>query len=246
MMHAVLQQGFPAWIPCVPTSGIDRQLRASSGLGTRACSKSPACARRTNPGAQPALLPSRRAGMHQNDTVRRGGASTYGEPQDEYSCRTNRDPAHFRTRARHDRFSRCFGLQPARRVCIVGDPRMATTIYNLLAFSDVHLGSDLVQHARPEAPRSPAASVRRDRDLAALLDWYREHRVGGHPWRLIIGGDFIDFTGMSVMFERGDSQMLTRLTREEASHGLGGASDHTLAKLRLVMNHHAPVMHALA
>jgi UDP-2,3-diacylglucosamine pyrophosphatase LpxH len=123
---------------------------------------------------------------------------------------------------------------------------MATTTYNLLAFSDVHLGSDLVQHARPDAPRSPAASVRRDRDLAALLDWYRDHRVGGHPWRLIIGGDFIDFTGMSVMFERGDSQLLTRLTREEASHGLGGASDHTLAKLRLVMNQHAPVMHALA
>jgi UDP-2,3-diacylglucosamine pyrophosphatase LpxH len=121
-----------------------------------------------------------------------------------------------------------------------------STTYNLLAFSDVHLGSDLVQHARPEAPRSPAASVLRDRDLAALLDWYREHRVGGHPWRLIIGGDFIDFTGMSVMFEGAESPVVTTLTVEEIAHGLGGAADHTLAKLRLVMDHHAPVMHALA
>jgi len=134
----------------------------------------------------------------------------------------------------------------ARRAEPPDTRRVFGTTYNLLAFSDVHLGSDLVQHARPEAPRSPAASVLRDRDLAALIDWYRDRRVGGHPWRLVIGGDFIDFTGMSVMFERDQSQIVTRLTAEELAHGLGGANDHALAKLRLVMAHHAPVMHALA
>ena len=123
---------------------------------------------------------------------------------------------------------------------------MSSATYNLLAFSDVHLGSDLVQHARPEAPRSPAGSLRRDRDLAALLDWYRERPVGGHPWRLLIGGDFIDFSGMSVMSERDPAQIVTAPTAEELAHGLGGAADHALAKLRLVMDHHAPVMHALS
>lgn len=123
---------------------------------------------------------------------------------------------------------------------------VSNATYNLLAFSDVHLGSDLVQHARPEAPRAHAGSLRRDRDLAALLDWYRERPVGGHPWRLLIGGDFIDFSGMSVMFGAEPSADRTELTDEELAHGLGGAADHALAKLRLVMEHHAPVMQALS
>ena len=118
--------------------------------------------------------------------------------------------------------------------------------YNLLAFSDVHLGSDLVQHARPEAPLAHASSLRRDRDLAALLDWYRERPVGGQPWRLLIGGDFIDFSGMSVMFGAEPGERRTALTAEELAHGLGGAADHALAKLRLVMDHHASVMDALS
>ncbi|HKO91317.1 MAG TPA: metallophosphoesterase, partial [Polyangiaceae bacterium] len=122
---------------------------------------------------------------------------------------------------------------------------MTSATHNLLAFSDVHLGSDLVQHARPDAPRAPATSQCRDRDLVALLDWYRERRVGEHPWRLLIGGDFIDFSGMSV-FERDPAQIVTAPTAEELAHGLGGAADHALAKLRLVMAHHATVMHALS
>ena len=118
--------------------------------------------------------------------------------------------------------------------------------YNLLALSDVHLGSDLVQHTRPDASRCPAGSLRRDGDLAALIEWYRERRIGGHPWRLVIGGDFIDFTGMSVMAEGEASQTTTAFTPEELAHGLGGAADHAIAKLRLVMSQHAPVMHALS
>jgi UDP-2,3-diacylglucosamine pyrophosphatase LpxH len=118
--------------------------------------------------------------------------------------------------------------------------------YNLLALSDIHLGSDLVYHVRPDAPRRTASSARRDRDLARLFDWYREHRVGGKPWRLVIGGDFIDFTGMSVMPAQGDrAGLVTEPTEEELRHGLGGAADHVLAKLRLVMEHHATVMDAL-
>ena len=61
--------------------------------------------------------------------------------------------------------------------------------HNLLVLSDVHLGSDLVQHARPGAPARGKAGLRRDRELVALLDWYRERPRGGRPWRLVIAGD---------------------------------------------------------
>lgn len=115
--------------------------------------------------------------------------------------------------------------------------------HNLIVISDLHLGSDLVHHARPDAPRRAEASLRRERDLVALLDWYRQNRKGGLPWRLVIAGDFIDFVGMSVMPE---DTLETAPNSEEIEHGLGGAPDHTLAKLRIVMRHHAEVMAGLA
>lgn len=124
---------------------------------------------------------------------------------------------------------------------------VSAAAYNLLALSDVHLGSDLVGHARPEAPPRSAASDRRDRALVELLDWYRERRVDALPWRLVIGGDFIDFTGMSVLpAAPARAALETQPTDEELRHGLGGAADHALAKLRLVLEHHASVMDALA
>jgi UDP-2,3-diacylglucosamine pyrophosphatase LpxH len=120
----------------------------------------------------------------------------------------------------------------------------ASRPYNLLALSDLHLGSDLVHHVRPEAPQRSRASERCDRELVALFDWYRENRVASRPWRLIIGGDFMDFGGMSVMTD--ERELSTPPTDEERSHGLGGTPDHTLQKLRLVLKHHALVMEALA
>lgn len=121
---------------------------------------------------------------------------------------------------------------------------MAISSHNVLALSDVHLGSDLVSYAMPDAPRRSRLSIQRDHDLSALFDWYRSHRVGDRPWRLVIGGDFIDFSGMSVMAEA--HEIVTAPTEEEIAHGLGGAADHSLAKLRLVMEHHASVMQSLA
>jgi predicted phosphodiesterase len=106
------------------------------------------------------------------------------------------------------------------------------------------LGSDLVSYAVPDAPRRSRLSIQRDRDLCALFDWYRSHRVADRPWRLVIGGDFIDFSGMSVMAEA--HEIVTAPTEEEIAHGLGGAADHSLAKLRRVMAHHASVMQSLA
>jgi len=116
--------------------------------------------------------------------------------------------------------------------------------YNLIALSDLHLGSDLVHHVRPEAPRRSRAGERCERELVALLDWYREHPVGGRPWRLVIGGDFIDFGGMAVMATA--SEISTPPTEEELSHGLGGTPDHALQKLRLVVEHHPRLIESLA
>jgi UDP-2,3-diacylglucosamine pyrophosphatase LpxH len=114
----------------------------------------------------------------------------------------------------------------------------------LLALSDLHLGSDLVQHVRPEQPERSRTSEQRDQALVALLRWYAARRAGGLPWRLVIGGDFVDFTGMSVTAAPGAVE--TEPTDEERSHGLGSARDHTLAKIALVFEHHRPVMQALA
>lgn len=116
--------------------------------------------------------------------------------------------------------------------------------HNLLVFSDVHLGSDLVQHARPDAPPRTGASQRRDRELVALLDWYRERPKGQKAWRLVVAGDLIDFAGMSV--SAGDEVLSTSQNEEELQHGLGSSSDHTVAKLARVASHHAEVFAAIA
>ncbi len=121
--------------------------------------------------------------------------------------------------------------------------------HNLLVLSDVHLGSDLVHHSRPDAPERADSSLRRDRDLAAMLEWYREHRVGKKPWRLVIAGDFVDFVGMSVSVPQSRVDMpgdALDLTEEERAHGLGGAVEHAVLKLQMVGTHHAEVFASLA
>jgi UDP-2,3-diacylglucosamine pyrophosphatase LpxH len=116
--------------------------------------------------------------------------------------------------------------------------------HNLLVFSDVHLGSDLVHHARPDAPLRTDAADDRDRELAALLDFYREHPGQGRPWRLVIAGDFVDFVGMSVSPPR-DSKPIV-LDADDRILGLGNAEEHTIYKLRCVARRHGVVFEALA
>src|SRR5262249_37094228 len=84
----------------------------------------------------------------------------------------------------------------------------------------------------------------RDRQLAALFDWYREHPHGGRPWRLIIAGDFVDFVGMSV--SPPTTKLSTPLDEDDVSLGLGGAEDHTIYKLRCVARRHHAVFEGLA
>lgn len=116
--------------------------------------------------------------------------------------------------------------------------------HNLLVFSDVHLGSDLVHRARPDAPRRSISSRKLDRALSSLLDWYAERREGGLPWRLVIAGDLVDFAGMAV--ELMPEEVAIEPTDEEREHGLGSSADHTVAKLWRVAAHHWEVFAALA
>lgn len=116
--------------------------------------------------------------------------------------------------------------------------------HNLLVLSDVHLGSDLVHCAQPDAPERDAGSDGRDRQLAALFDWYREHRQRGRHWRLVIAGDFVDFVGMSV--SPPSSRLPTPPDEEDVTLGLGGAEDHTIYKLRCVARRHRAVFESLA
>lgn len=116
--------------------------------------------------------------------------------------------------------------------------------HNLLVLSDVHLGSDLVQCVRPDAPARAPENDQRDAQLAHLLDWYRAHRRNGRPWRLVIAGDLVDFVGMSVAPPRSTS--LSGIDADDSTLGLGSAEDHAVYKLSCVARRHETVFRALA
>src|SRR5688500_5342857 len=100
-----------------------------------------------------------------------------------------------------------------------------TNSMNYLLFSDVHLGGDLVQHARPWTVSRLREVLRVDRELSAMIEHYRRHAEPGRPWTLVIAGDLVDFVGMSIS-PRTDSPLETPLTEEERTHGMGSARDH--------------------
>lgn len=111
-----------------------------------------------------------------------------------------------------------------------------------LLLSDVHLGSDLVQHLRPWAKEQwlqHKAEV--DAPLVALLDHYAART---RPLALVFAGDFLDLVGVSI--SDGDGPLQTPLTPEEKLHGLGSAADHVVRKLQAIAARHHEVFAALA
>jgi UDP-2,3-diacylglucosamine pyrophosphatase LpxH len=116
---------------------------------------------------------------------------------------------------------------------------------NYLLFSDVHLGADLVQHARPWTAARLHAAHRIDHELGTMLDHYREHADAVRPWRLVIAGDFIDLVGMSISLSEGAS-LSTPLTEDEVVHGLGSAEDRAAVKMRAVAVRHDLLFRKLA
>src|SRR5687768_4697676 len=76
--------------------------------------------------------------------------------------------------------------------------------YDYLVLSDVHLGSDLVQHVRPWARTSwLSADAEVDARLISLLSHYRERAQAMDERKLclIIAGDFLDLVGVSLPLE---------------------------------------------
>jgi UDP-2,3-diacylglucosamine pyrophosphatase LpxH len=126
--------------------------------------------------------------------------------------------------------------------CSVVPPEAAN---NYLLFSDVHLGADLVQHARPWTAARLHAAHRIDHDLGTMLDYYREHADPVRPWRLVIAGDFIDLVGMSISLSAGTS-LSTPLDEDEVEHGLGSAEDRAAFKMRAVAARHDRLFRTLA
>ncbi|MBN1654233.1 MAG: metallophosphoesterase [Deltaproteobacteria bacterium] len=118
-----------------------------------------------------------------------------------------------------------------------------TTQYLIL--SDIHLGSDLVQHARPWTSERLTRVLQIDYDLSSMLDHYRNHSEPGCSWTLIIAGDLVDFAGMSIVAAK-DVELRTPLSPEEIEHGLGSAADHAVYKIRAVARRHALVFRKLA
>jgi len=116
---------------------------------------------------------------------------------------------------------------------------------NYILFSDVHLGADLIQHVRPWTLAHLKQVARIDRDLAAMLDHYRERADPERPWTLVIAGDLIDFIGMSIA-PGGKEALETGLNAEERMNGLGSAADHAEQKMRAVAARHPTVFQRLA
>jgi UDP-2,3-diacylglucosamine pyrophosphatase LpxH len=116
---------------------------------------------------------------------------------------------------------------------------------NYLLFSDVHLGADLVQHARPWTVSRLRQVLRLDRELSGMLEHYRAQGDPERPWKLIIAGDLVDFMGMSIAPVEG-AVFETPLTAEERTHGLGSARDHAVHKMRAVAVRHDMVFRKLA
>lgn len=116
---------------------------------------------------------------------------------------------------------------------------------NYLLFSDVHLGADLVQHARPWTASRLSQALGIDVELGSLLDHYREQCDPTRPWRLVIAGDFIDLVGMSISANHG-ATLSTPLSKDDLSHGLGSAEDHAAHKLRAVAVRHDLLFQKLA
>jgi len=116
---------------------------------------------------------------------------------------------------------------------------------NYIIVSDVHLGADLVQHVRPWTVSRLKQVARVDRDLAAMLDYYRAHADPERPWKLVIAGDLVDFIGMNIAPLPG-SPLETELSGEERLYGLGSTGGHAAAKMRAVAARHSMVFERLA
>jgi hypothetical protein len=108
--------------------------------------------------------------------------------------------------------------------------------HNLLAVSDIHLGSDLKPGLKYDRPRSA------DPALVSFLEWHAAHRPAGKPWRLILNGDIVDFVAITLVPE----QEAFSISAEERELGLAPSEPKCVWKLRRTAERHPAVFDALA
>jgi UDP-2,3-diacylglucosamine pyrophosphatase LpxH len=105
----------------------------------------------------------------------------------------------------------------------------------LLVLSDLHVGRDCKEITGFSSPRPDPEF---DQNFIKLLD----HYTHGHEsdWRLILGGDFIDFMEVVVAPQEGalGLRLSFEVTDEEREFGLGSESERVVVKLERTMSYH--------
>ena len=100
-------------------------------------------------------------------------------------------------------------------------------IENLLFLSDLHLGEGCKNVSRMEyLKRSDGL----DRHVTSFLEHFTEHRIDGRPWRLILGGDLLDFLQVTMT--------PSEATESEAKYGLGSSESQSVWKLERLFERH--------
>lgn len=106
---------------------------------------------------------------------------------------------------------------------------------HLLLISDLHLGESCKEHSRIEYLKRAKAL---DGHVCAFLDHHLRNSPDERPWRLILGGDLIDFLQVTTTPPGVDE--------EAALHGLGTREEDSVWKLKRLMERHRDVFVFLA
>ena len=106
---------------------------------------------------------------------------------------------------------------------------------NILLISDLHLGEACKDHSRLEYLKRANTF---DEHVCQFLDHYRDHRIDDRPWRLIMGGDLLDFLQVTMTPDGVDE--------ETETYGLGTREQDSAWKLGRLMERHRQVFIYLA
>ncbi len=109
--------------------------------------------------------------------------------------------------------------------------------HNILVVTDIHLGEMLKDRSRIAYLK---ASTVQDREFCDLLEHYQANSPGDRPWRLILGGDVIDFLQVNVAPKRSlaKEKYGFDVSGKERKLGLENTSAKVRWKLHRVMDRH--------
>ncbi|MEQ1565136.1 MAG: hypothetical protein ABMA64_05820 [Myxococcota bacterium] len=103
-----------------------------------------------------------------------------------------------------------------------------------MVISDLHLGEGL------GAPKPPH-TLELEAALIAFLDHHLQRPL---PWRLVVNGDMIEMTALAI--SPASVGLSDGLHPHDHQYGIGAQSESAELKIRLILEHHAPVFDAFA